>query len=325
MILLRISAMKGTKTMADYFFENIEAFDSPEAVFGGSKNDKTDLTLCGHNVIYNMYDALCKEFPLHVTKTLLGQAFGNDINSYTFKNHSLENYSEFQYKPYKIVIITSIHGYEQGSAFTAAQFFDMLMHSEDKSLEYLKRNVQFEVVPVLNPWGFDHNDRKNGNSVDLNRNFEKGFSGEKDRESEIYPGAKPLSEVETRLIDGFLEKHRDAKVVLDYHNIYGGYPLFYVYGEKDVQLANGVFSLLTDHWNKKYSVFPKDRLLGLVRPNGNMGMLADHIIEKGMWVLTMETPWCMPCVGEIQYDKPTVSCALEVLVNTILLIVHRER
>ena len=55
MILLRISAMKGTKTMADYFFENIEAFDSPEAVLGGSKNDKTDLTLCGHNVIYNMY------------------------------------------------------------------------------------------------------------------------------------------------------------------------------------------------------------------------------------------------------------------------------
>ncbi len=310
--------------MTDFYFCDVKPYQAPDSIKGGSVDDEIKLTECGHKLIYNMYDRLLVEFPQFVTKTVLGQAFSNDINSYTIKNHSLENFSDIPYKPFKLIVLTSIHGYEQGSAYTAALFFEEMLRSNDEKLKFIQRNVQFEIIPVLNPWGFDRNDRKNGNSVDLNRNFEQGFTGIKDKESEIYSGTEPFSEVETRIIREFVEKHSDAQAVLDYHNIYGGYPLFYVYQEKDIQLANAVFSLLSPYWQEKYDAFPKDRLLGLVRPNGNSGMLADFLLSKNMWVLTMETPWCMPEVGKKQYDAPTISCALEFFANTVYTIANKR-
>lgn len=308
--------------MSDFFFAN-KIYSAPDTVKGGSLNDETPLTKSTCQVIYDIYDELLK-YP-YLTKKELGEVFGRKIYNYTFKNFDLENYSDFKEKPFKIVIITSIHGYEQGCAWTTAQFFKELCENHsDEILSFLRRNVTFEVIPVLNPWGFDHNDRKNANQVDLNRNFPQGFMNITDVESEIYSGTKPFSETETQILKKFIEENTDAQVILDYHNIWGGYPLFYVYGEKDVTLAKSVFSYLTDKWVKEYPEFPKNRILGLVKPNGNMGMLADYMLSKNLWVLTMETPWCMPDIGKDQYDKPTIKCALEVLVNTIYTIVSNK-
>ncbi|MBE7092966.1 MAG: DUF2817 domain-containing protein [Clostridiales bacterium] len=309
--------------MNKYFINSNKIYSAPADIPGGSLNDKVKLTKSDCSVIYEIYDQLLKQHPQYITKTVLGNAFGYPINSYSIKNFKMQNFSPFQAKRVKICIITSIHGYEQGCAWTCAHFFkQMLTNPDDEILGFLLRNVDFEVVPVLNPWGFKNNDRKNGNKVDLNRNFPMGFTGLKDVEDEIYPGPEPLSETETKIITEFIEKHLDASLVLDYHNIYGGYPLFYVYSEKDVQLAQSVFTQLTDKWTKEYSQLPKDQILGLVRPNGNSGMFADYLLSKNLWVLTMETPWCMPVIAKEQYDSVTIKCALEVLVNTINTIVH---
>ena len=59
--------------------------------------------------------------------------------------------------------------------------------------------IFFEVIPVLNPWGFDHNDRKNGNKVDLNRNFPQGFtfgSDDVEAETEVVDDNEEDSEAE---------------------------------------------------------------------------------------------------------------------------------
>ena len=151
------------------------------------------------------------------------------------------------------------------------------------------------------------------------------FCALKGPESSEYPGPYPASETETQLIMQLIEDNLDAQVVLDYHNIGKGYPLFYVYGQKEVQLAYGVFSTLTDKWQQEDPRFPKDRILGRVRPNGHEGMLADYLISKNLWVLTTETPWCMPDVGAEKYVAPTIRYALEVLVNTILAIVQNAK
>ncbi len=300
-----------------YFFSD-KLYSAPETVMGGSLSDETKLTESSSNVITDIYDSLCRRFPHYITKKDLG----NEISGYSFSNFKLENTSSFMPKPYKIIIITSIHGYEQGCAWTTAQFFKELCENhDDEILSYLRRNVVFEILPVANPWGFQHNDRKNGNQVDLNRNFDVGFTGITDVEAEIYPGTHPFSEKETQVIKKFIDNNSDAQLCLDYHNIWAGYPLFYVYGEKDVSLAVSVFSYLTDKWIKEYPELPKDQILGRVKPNGNSGMLADYVLSKNMWVLTMETPWCMPVIGKEQYDKTTIKCALEVLVNTLYTVV----
>ena len=159
--------------MSAFFFLD-KVYQAPDTIKGGALSDETPLTKSTCQVVYDLYDQLLK-CP-YVTKKELGEAFGRKIYNYTFKNFELENFSKFQPKKYKILIVTSIHGYEQGSAWTTAQFFKELCEDkDDEILGFIRRNVIFEVIPVLNPWGFDHNDRKNGNQVDLNRNFPQGF------------------------------------------------------------------------------------------------------------------------------------------------------
>ena len=183
----------------------------------------------------------------------------------------------------------------------------------------------FDVIPVANPWGFAHNDRKNGHQVDLNRNFEPYFVGGKEPSSEEYGGVSPFSETETKILVQFISENRDAKLILDYHNIANGYPLFYVYGQRDVELADTVFSALTPKWCAEYPALPRGQLLGYTKPNGHFGMFADYLIDNGLWVLTMETPWRMPEIGESKYDAPTIRCAVDVLVNTLLTVTRQAK
>lgn len=300
-------------------------YSAPNNIEGGSTSDRTDLIHSDERVIYGIYDALASVHQGYVTKQTLGKVFSRDINRYTFTPFSLENKTEYKAKQLKIAIITSIHGYEQGCAFTTAQFFRLLCENRtDPHLSFLRRNVTFDVIPVANPSGFAYNRRKNANGVDLNRNFEPGFIYDQPINAWGYGGPSPASEAETRILMQFIEENSDAVAVLDYHNIAEGYPLFYAYGQDDVQLAQSVFSYLTDKWTKEYSELPRDRLLGLVKPNGKKGMFADYILSKNLWGLTLETPWMMPEIGKAQYDSVTIRCALDVLVNTLLAIVQNK-
>ncbi|MBR2388029.1 MAG: DUF2817 domain-containing protein [Clostridia bacterium] len=297
-------------------FESHESliYSAPFDVAGGSLSDTIPLTKCSHKVIYDMYDKLMEKFPEFITKTVLDEASSCEIRRYTFRNPEQSN------PPLKACIIASIHGYEQGAAFVTAQFFKLMLTSNDKLLSHLKRNVVFDVIPVANPWGFDHNKRKNENEVDLNRNFAPYFNGKNEKNSPEHAGEYPESETETKSIIRFLEENSDTQLVLDYHNIAKGYPLFYVYSQRDVELAKAVFAPLSKKWAKEYPSLPQNESLGRTRPNGHEGMLADHVIEKGLWVLTMETPWCMPVIGKEQYDLPTVRCSIDVLANTLLTV-----
>lgn len=310
--------------MKHFFLDR--TYSAPGNTPGGSVEDTVALTKSDCGVIYDIYDDLAEKYPAFVTKRTLGNVFGWDMNAYSFACALPENTSDFRIPRFKICIVSSIHGYEQGCAWTAANFFRQLLEDrDDPNLAFLRRNVVFEVIPVANPSGFSKNARCNGNGVDLNRNFEKDFVYDMDRSSKYWGGEAPCSEDETRIIMDFIRQHKDAEVVIDYHNIGKGWPLLYVYNEADVSLARSVFTALTDKWVTEYPELPKDEILGRIKPNGGEGMFADFLGEEGLWALTLETPWCMPVIGKLQYDQPTIRCAVDVLANTILAIVHSYR
>lgn len=299
------------------------AYSAPRNIPGGAESDAVALTKSDCGVIYEIYDELVAKYPDFVAKKVLGNVFGWDLNSYSFRGPLPENTSSFEIPRFKICLVSSIHGYEQGSAWTAAHFFRLLMEdTSDPNLAFLRRNVVFEVIPVANPSGFSRNVRCNDNGVDLNRNFEKDFVYDMDRNSKYWGGEAPCSETETQLIMQFIREHTDAQVVIDYHNIAKGWPLLYVYGETDVSLARSVFTALTDKWVAEYPELPKNEILGRIKPNGGEGMFADFLLEENLWALTLETPWCMPVIGKTQYDATTIRCAVDVLANTILAIVR---
>jgi len=300
-------------------------YTAPAYIEGGSADDRVKLVESDCSVIYDVYDRLAADFPQFVTSSVLGEVSGYELKHYRIAYPEMENRTDFPLKRPKLVMTSAIHGYEQGCARSLAYFFDQMLRCENPLLRFLLRSAVFEVVPVANPWGFSHNDRRNANGIDINRNFDANFVDTKNPENEYYGGKTAASEAETRILSAFLESNTDAEYVIDCHNIANGCPLFYVQNEKPLTLASSVFTALSDKWTAEYPELERDRVYGYVRKSSGDGMYSGYAAKLGLNVFTLETPWCMPVVGKKQYDRVTIRCGLEVQANTVLAIVRSLR
>ena len=120
-----------------------------------------------------------------------------------------------------ILLVANHHGGEKNSAISTAYFFkDMLDNwASNPILEYLRFCVNFVVVPVANPYGFNKYQHQNANSVDLNRNYDANWA--LTEEGQNYSGASAASEIETQAIQTLMQNTQDALLYIDYHT-YGG-------------------------------------------------------------------------------------------------------
>ena len=108
----------------------------------------------------------------------------------------------------------------------------ILEHIEyDPQLNDILDRTTLYMVPCANPDGFEYsrnhfsfwrkNRRVNGDGtfgVDLNRNFEIGFTPNKDMSSNVYSGPHAFSEPETSGLRDFVEEHPNITIALDYHS-----------------------------------------------------------------------------------------------------------
>ncbi len=115
----------------------------------------------------------------------------------------------------------AIHGWEWENAFGLMRLAEVLC--EDPKVERMNtRKLHFKMVPIQNPWGYDHFTRQNGNGVDLNRNFNCHW--EQFQEAQDvgmpwdynYKGARPTSEREAQIVQGIIDHYRPV-CVIDYH------------------------------------------------------------------------------------------------------------
>ena len=101
----------------------------------------------------------------------------------------------------------------------------------DPQLNKLLDSSTLYMVPCANPDGFEYsrnhfsfwrkNRRVNGDGtfgVDLNRNFEIGFTPNKDMSSNVYSGPHAFSEPETAALRDFVVGHKNITIALDYHS-----------------------------------------------------------------------------------------------------------
>jgi len=101
----------------------------------------------------------------------------------------------------------------------------------DPQLNALLDRTTLYMVPCANPDGYEYsrnhfsfwrkNRRRNSDGsfgVDLNRNFEVGFSPNKDMSSNVYSGPAPFSEPETAALRDFAFNHKNITIALDYHS-----------------------------------------------------------------------------------------------------------
>ena len=101
----------------------------------------------------------------------------------------------------------------------------------DPQLNEILDRTTLYMVPCANPDGFEYsrnhfsfwrkNRRRNSDGsfgVDLNRNFEVGFSPNKDMSSNVYSGPHAFSEPETQALRDFVLDHNNITIALDYHS-----------------------------------------------------------------------------------------------------------
>lgn len=120
-----------------------------------------------------------------------------------------------------IYLGAAIHGWEWENAFGLLRFAEVIC--EDRSVEGLDtRRLHYKILPIQNPWGYDHFTRQNARGVDLNRNFDWGWRPATDGQDVLVPwdynynGARPASEPETQIIQGIVDRLRPM-CVIDFH------------------------------------------------------------------------------------------------------------
>lgn len=123
----------------------------------------------------------------------------------------------------KVLVLGGIHGDELSST-------SLVMHWIDTAQE-IPSNVHWRFVPLVNPDGMllDHPTRTNANGVDLNRNFPTPnwdkeaphyWSQRTRKDPRRYPGAKPLSEPETRWVFNEMDQWK-PDLIVSVHAPYG--------------------------------------------------------------------------------------------------------
>lgn len=160
------------------------------------------------------WEPLRRENP-DITREVLGRDASNsyDIYAYTFTPPQYEK---------TFLITASMHGEEILGQMAVYRFMWHLTHDSptNPQLNYLRERVRFVVVPMVNPWAVDRNERHNVNGVDLNRNFDylwQSYPGGGPGAAD-YKGPSPFSEPETRAVRDLLARYPDANVYFDVHN-----------------------------------------------------------------------------------------------------------
>jgi len=160
-----------------------ETSTSPDVFPNGLDNGGRDFDAYTAKSFYTEWNDLVSQYPLYFSAAEPELSSDpdeeNTIRWYTYNPVDFMP-SEYLHKPIKVIVIAGQHGYEKTTSLGLYYFVrDMLEHWwEDPFLNFIHNHVQLIMLPLANPYGFDHVTRRNAHDIDLNRNYpndEYGF------------------------------------------------------------------------------------------------------------------------------------------------------
>lgn len=141
--------------------------------------------------------------------------------------YTIWSYEFMPLKPKRKVLLSSgMHTYELPASFGLARWVKDLVESNDEVFQYLRKNVHFSIIPIINPWGFNQNPKKYGNvnGVNPNRNFDDWSGAWEDfpvytpsQNEWNVKGDAPFSEAETKILCDWVKSNMDASFYIDCH------------------------------------------------------------------------------------------------------------
>lgn len=189
--------------------------------------DTSALTNLGENTTYaeiiTVFDSLMADAGGYITKQDMGEASGlidgviPHVYKYTFKPTIVTTPITPQIMPV-ILIDGSMHGFEKNSTYAWYCFLYDLVHNyaQNPTLAYIRANVEIQIIPVLNPYGFENKVYTNGNSVNINRNFDTPDWVYVESGSNA-SGDAPMDQPETQIVARVISENPNALMYINTH------------------------------------------------------------------------------------------------------------
>ena len=273
----------------------------------------------------------------YITKETLGLDSSGTYNVYKYNltpmQVSVPRFSDKKIP--KILINCGIHGFEKASVFSIYYFIYNLVNNwqNDEILEYLRFNVEFEIIPVSNPWGYVKNSYLNANGVNINRNFEYGWVLEE--KGDQYGGAEPFSEVETKYIKNMIDNNLDAVYYVDYHTqgnkstnpTYDNLIWHSLCGQNGVFHNDKINIAAKNHIEKMSRYIPinyntENKLHGYISNTNGTGLSKSYGAQNGIISSTFEGFVKLP-TGDSSYSNKCIKANTESLVNWLACVIDQ--
>ena len=294
--------------------------DSYEKIFGRSTT---------YAIFMESWKSLVADHSSYVTETELGTASdGQTVYLYDFKPVRISNQNK---AIPKIIIIAGQHGFEKSNIYGLYYFIDNLLSRWNKhsALAYLRNHVELMIIPVLNTYGFDNLTYKNGNGVNLNRNYDSNWVLLDSTSSEQYGGTEPFDQPETQIVRDLLLNNTDASLVIDFHtngssavaeysyiNYYGVCASTDDYYNRMVDAVAYQLSSISGNFNLDYELNQPDTILGFLNYASGTGLLRDYATDNNFVGVLVEGFNGFP--NEDAYTGQTFRANEEIITNWLI-------
>jgi len=170
--------------------------------------------------VISAFDALMNDHPNYITKNDLGaDSAGNRIFEYVFGNGKKNDYAGHKRpmdssddKPV-ILLLSGVHGYERSCVMGTYLFAKAL--AEKKIFAKLRNKYIVKIIPLSVPSAYNLNTYENSNGVNIDCNFDANWM----KEEGVHPnGNAPADQLETQILQAWMNNNLDALVMINYHN-----------------------------------------------------------------------------------------------------------
>ncbi|MGD2270576.1 MAG: M14 family metallocarboxypeptidase [Desulfobacterales bacterium] len=206
---------------------------------------------------------------------------------------------------YGVLISAGVHGNEPAGVESILRFVETLANDPAKY-----KNFKFHILPLVNPWGWSHNNRFNKDGIDINRDFASLKSQEAAMIQQFMQGKK---------YDLMIDLHEDPSAAGFY---------LYQYGRPDDGLCRQIITKV------KEMGYPVEQNVNMVILNTK-----DGLIDAPMWglrymrltrqlsitnyyrlnnsknVFTIETPTTLPMKDRLSMQTNVLDMFLDSLIE----------
>lgn len=222
-------------------------------------SQNTEIEASTASTVYAMYDAFVSRIPNFTRKLEATDATGLPIYSYEYKPYRAPT-AQTERKP-KMIYLSGTHP-ERTAVWTLYNTIKNIFDNwkDDSTLETLRFNVGFIVMPLVNPHSYNSKKRTNSNGVDINRNFPKDWEyADATVGSNTYRGTTPLSEIESQTVNNLMLRERNNILgLIDFHNFdIPADNYYFLLGFPGNNFTSNIMSNLIQRmdrkWKKEYS------------------------------------------------------------------------